>query len=159
MKRSALLVGLLVASLSVSGCWREDEAKKPADSERSVVPLQGGKPIDAGSGAFLTPTEMAEKADVPLYPGAETPDGKSSVKEGEAENRYEILMTTPDPVDKVLAFYESKMERSQKTTSNDGVMGTTAKGNFVIVNTSRTGKKTTITAVSVAAKSPNDARR
>ncbi|AIE86947.1 hypothetical protein OP10G_3579 [Fimbriimonas ginsengisoli Gsoil 348] len=98
----------------------------------------------------MTPTEMAAKADVPLYPSSDAPDGKSNVKETDKESRYELIMTTADAPDKVLAFYRGKLQNAQKGMG--GIMGSSPKGNSVTVTAAPEAGKTSIHVIAITFK-------
>lgn len=128
----------MAALLLLAGCSRQ-ESPRPAEG--------AGK----GEEAVLTPQSLAEKADVPIYPGAKVPDGRSRApyEIPNGETRVEIVMETPDPLAKVIAFYEAKVKQIGNA-SGPLVAGKTPKGNDVLINVSRDGKLTTIKVNAIA---------
>ena len=108
-----------------------------------IVPKDGGKAVPAGEVA--TPQEFAERADVPLYPGAETPDKTSNVRREGNEVRYEIVMITKDMPDKVMSFYKDKLKGGEPVGGN--LMGMTPNGKFASVEATRGADKTKVKIV------------
>jgi hypothetical protein len=136
-------VALLVL---LAGCSREPEPAVAPDGHVHVAGEAAEEHIDPEQA--MSPTEMAEKADVPLYPDADAPDGKSNFRKSDAETRYEIVLTTPDPPEKVLKFYEKNLTKAQRMTPK--LMGVSKKGNSVMVSADQSNGLTTITLVSIA---------
>lgn len=88
---------------------------------------------------------MAAKEGVPIYPGAETPSGQSSITPGDAETKYEMVMLTPDPVAKVADYYNKAIPGidEKKTAGGADFMGmTSSKIPVHIVVGSKEGKTT-----------------
>ncbi len=145
MSRAPFLIAI---GLLVLGCSRDPgiaDSKDLSTKETTAnIPLAGGKPEE---GELLSPTELAAKADVPLYPGAELPDGKSNVRSDQGSSRYEILMSSPDPVDKILKFYGQKLQKAERMPGGDNLMGMTPKGHYASVKVVRGEDKTDITVV------------
>lgn len=143
--------------LALTGCARPTEEAPVAQKEPVAAPpanLPGQKrpegfvdpaqstPVPMTSGVAA---EISSGADVPLYPGAGEVAAASG-KQGERE-RFEIRMTTPDPIEKVEAFYveQLKLEASGEA-ANRQLMGRSPKGRFVIITLKREGEKTKIEA-------------
>jgi hypothetical protein len=112
------------------------------------------KPTTAGpQGEALSPERLAELVDIPLYPGASAPSGKSKapLKDASGGTRYELIQVTADPVAKVAAFYKEKLALDTLVSGNSGTaMGKSPKGNYLILTLSRTGDETTIKANAIA---------
>jgi|GEM_PF-4986628 len=115
--------------------------------EGEIVPMQGGK---AGNGVAMSAADLAKEADVPLYPGAKTPDSTSKVTRTPEATRYEIAMVTEDSPENVIEFYKSKLDRAD--ASADQVMGVSKSGNYVIVKALQDGERTKVTATVVSDK-------
>jgi hypothetical protein len=131
--------------LALVGCTREPA---PEASPASGNMGQNGVP----TGEIATPHDFAQKADVPLYPGAATPDGKSNIKRSGAEIRYEIVMVTKDTPDQVLAFYKKRLPKGQQVA--DQWMGLTPNGHYASVNAKAEAGKTQVTIVVRATEKP-----
>lgn len=98
----------------------------------------------------MSPQDLATHADLPVYPGADFPEGKSSVAAQGNESRVEIVMTTKDPVQKVSKFYASALQNAEVagTTNTQRVMGLTKSGSYAMVTVEKLGENTEIHAVS-----------
>jgi hypothetical protein len=107
---------------------------------------------------FTSPAGLAQKADVPLYPGADTPEGASTVQSSDKGTRFEIVMSTTDPAPKVLKFYEGKLQHAEIITGGTTVMGISPKGNYVSVKTSKVSNRTDINVV-VTQENPSGSTR
>lgn len=125
--RLTILLSLLLA---LAGCSVRDPAA--ADKDGKVT--------------LESPAELSKAADVPLYPDAHVPSGRSRApyKDPQGAMHYEIIMLTSDTSEKVLAFYRTKM----KDMGGGGpmIVGKTPNGNDVIITAVREGKETTIKA-------------
>ncbi|MGO8818903.1 MAG: hypothetical protein ACLQVG_30050 [Terriglobia bacterium] len=102
-----LLLGMLLVGSCVYGVYRAKQRLRrfekqvqttfPEPAGSSQAPIQPGEPgisaVDAGSLA---------------YPGAETPGGQTGAILGMAGLKMQQF-TTPDSVDKVVAFYKNKL--------------------------------------------------
>lgn len=133
-----------LALLTLLGCSRDSSVEKPATSMSKAIPENG---------IAMSKDELAAKADIPLYPGADVPEGQSKVTPLSTETRYEINMFTGDPVSKVEAFYKDKL-RVDKQGSNTAIdmMGMTPKGELAQIKIETKNGKTHIQAVSVDEK-------
>jgi hypothetical protein len=119
--------------LALVGCSREPA---PAPQTES----------GAAQGELATPQELAQKADVPLYPDAKFPENRSNIKRGDdGEVRYELIQITKDAPAKVLAFYKGKLSRGQQV--GEQWMGMTPKGQFASVSATPEGAATKISVV------------
>ncbi|MGV3618951.1 MAG: hypothetical protein ACO1SV_26795 [Fimbriimonas sp.] len=124
------LLPLLV--LALVGCSRE-----PAPAPKPVTGVPQGE--------LATPQELAQKADVPLYPDAKTPEKRSNIRRDGAEIRYELIQITKDTPAKVLAFYKEKLPKGQQV--GEQWMGMTPKGHFASVSATPEGGATMISVV------------
>lgn len=131
MKHHLLLIGIAAALLgSVCGC---NNAPKPGEE--------------------MTPEQLSEFADVPLYPNAKVPDGESHVpqKDAAGEMNYEIVQTTGDSPQSVSEWYEKRLGwRSQGSNLDWNLMGITKKGNEAAIGIYKEGDFTRITIRSIA---------
>jgi len=108
-------------------------------------------------GAVSMPSdEMSTKSGVPIYPGADVPNGQSSVTSGPTESRLELVMTTKDSVDKVVSFYKGKMPVFNGGMNNGAAeyRGLTPNKSSLHLIVSAKGGKTTIRAAAVVENSP-----
>lgn len=100
-----------------------------------------------------TPQELAERCDVPLYPGSQAPDGMSRTprKNPDGSTSYDLVLTTKDNKDRVTSFYADKF-KLEPIRSKDGnrIMGKTAKKNDAIVTVSSEGGQTVIRINAIA---------
>lgn len=129
---------LLVAALLIVGC----EGRKPVVS-----------PEQHANATIESAEELAAAADIPLYPGAQLPEGRSNIKTLDKETRYEIIMTTADDPAKVQMYYEREAKVS-KIPDTGSLMGLSSKGHFLKLDIARKGDETTITAVAVKEMKP-----
>lgn len=139
---------LICLAMALAGCSREPETTAKQPEGEMIVPTKGGAPVD--SSALMSATDLAKAADIPLYPKAELPSGKSNLRKDDKQTRYEVVMVSTDPSDKILAFYRAKLEHV--SDAKDQVMGTTKKGQYVIVKTTTEKGKTNIVGVSISMK-------
>lgn len=82
---------------------------------------QGPKP-----GEEITPEQLADYADVPLYPNAKAPDAASQVPEKDASGdmRYDLVQITGESPQGVAQWYEKKLGwTAQGSNSNWNLMG------------------------------------
>jgi len=152
--RSFLVGSCLLGLLAFMGlgCSREPEPSATTGASTAGttaggtdnLALNGSK---AETTPFLSATDMAEKADIALYPGAHVPDGKSNIRSASGTTRYEIKMVTDDSVEKVVKYYEGKLVKAERMTEAGNVMGMTPKGYFAGITAVSSGGKTEITAV------------
>lgn len=101
----------------------------------------------ATNAQFMSAADLAAKADVPIYPGAETPEGTSTVQSSKDGTRYEIVMSTTDIPEKVMKFYESKLQHAELMAAGSTVMGMSPKGHYVSVKTAHVSNRTDINVV------------
>ena len=141
VKFPALFCGI-VFGLFITGCSSDkqstDKASTPKDEK-----LQNG--IAMGK------DELAEKQDVPVYPGATAPEGESSVTKGTGETKYVLQLLTSDPFKKVAAFYEAKLPKISSICNSTGcdLIGPTPKGRLVQIKIGLKDSKTTISVVAI----------
>ena len=97
---------LLPLALLLVACSKPAEPPKLVEdiSSRKVVPLP----------SVGTPEEMAQKMDVPLYPGAEAPQDMSEKpkKRPDGGIGYSLVLATNDPVKKVGEWYGKELGMS-----------------------------------------------
>jgi hypothetical protein len=101
--------------------------------------------------------------DFPLYPGAKPSGSLSGNNQKEQSQGYWIVMSTPDTLDKVKAFYDSGLKQNgwsvdNTMTLNESVTYMVKKGDLsggVTVNRGKSDKETTIT-ISLATASATD---
>ena len=134
MKPSSLLFGFAVAifGLAVCGCNNAPKA-----------------------GEELTPEQLAEYSDVPLYPNAKVPDGESHVPKPDdaGDMHYELVQVTGDSPQGVSTWYEKKMGwRAQGSNTSWNLMGTTKQGNDATIGIFLEGDTTKIVINSLAHK-------
>ncbi len=142
----ALSLGLLLA---VGGC---NSSGSNPDSDAIHV-VKDAKPEGA---VAIGKEEMATKQGVPLYPGAEAPEGQSSVTMGVTEGRYTLVLVTPDPLPKVVSFYKSKIPvlNGGMNNGNAEFLGSSANKSSVALTISSKDKKTTIRLSAVVETAP-----
>jgi len=94
---------------------------------------------------------MADKEGIPIYPGALTPSGESSVTANLAEARYELVMITPDPIAKVAEFYKQKIVGLDGKVTGDTAdfMGTSPAKTLIHITMGVRSGKTTIRAAAL----------
>ncbi len=139
MLRSFLL--LLIAFTAI-GCKIDDSSGKPDNSNATAS----------------SPDEMAEQADIPVYPGASLPDNQSNVRTDGSQTRIELIMVTKDSPEQVAKFYTEKLKLDRsKEGETIRMMGLTPKGNYAIVTAAKEPERTKVIAVSVGTSKPKDA--
>ena len=134
---------LIIVAFVLFGCQREvPTAVPPATAS--------GTPREEAS---LTPYGLAQAMDIPVYPGAEAPDGRSRApfEDSHGGTRYELVLTTSDPLEKVVGFYRDKLKLDVMTTAGTAqAIGKTPRGNDLILSISREGATTAIHAKAIA---------
>ena len=142
----SLWITILLPLLFLGGCIGDT---KPADSKGATAKTG----ITPTNGVAMSKDELSAKADIPLYPGAEVPEGQSKVTPTSVETRYEINMYTSDSVDKVADFYKDKLHMDkQGTSSSANLLGMTPKGELAKITVEAKDGKTHIQAVAVDEK-------
>ena len=125
MMRSLLAGIALLVAIGCSGPASETKSTAPAGDQASSQP-----------GPTLTPEEIAKTVEVPLYPGATAPDGlsRAPAKDQAGDTRYELVLRTADPVEKVAAWYEkeTKLEGMREGGSAQ-LIGKTASGHDAMI--------------------------
>jgi len=99
--------------------------------------------------AFQKPEEVAEKMQVPTYPGASFDDEtvNKSYKNDQGEYRLALTMITKDSVDKVAKFYEGAFAlQSFKKENGVDIMGRTKSGTFLMLSVTAESQGTVIRA-------------
>lgn len=97
----------------------------------------------------LTPEGMAKAMDLPLYPGATTPDGMSSAPSvrDDGSTHYSMVLATNDPPAKVAAWYAKTLGLP---TLGGSIFGKTKKGNDASIRVSAEAGRTLIRLKSIA---------
>ncbi len=106
-------------------------------------------------GDDVTPDQLAEYADVPIYPNGKIPDGLSRVpsKNEAGEMHYDLVMTTGEPPQVVANWYEKNTGlTAEGSNTNWGLSGITKKGNSVFISIFREQDYTKIVVSSIAPK-------
>lgn len=132
----------------MAGCSSQNA---PASTQPDKVVVSGA-PVEASSKG-PDGTELIDKIDLPLYPGAKITG--STIQTGpqipQDEHRYHVQFETADPVEKVVAFYKTKGEMLDSMEGGKGqVMGTTPKGNRTIIVVEAKDGKTQVSISSIA---------
>lgn len=125
----------MTLALALTGC----SVRKPAG------------PAEAkGKAIYTSPHDLAREVGIPLYPGAHVPGGRSRApyKDPQGATRYEIVMVTADPPQKVLAFYRKEIE--DMGGGGPMVVGRSRQGHYVMLMTAREGGDTIVTAKVIA---------
>lgn len=141
--RRLLPFALLIVGLVGTGCTKEEKA-----APDTTAPVATGEPASKIATVDLTPARMAATMDVPLYPGATAPDGLSSIPDvrTDGSTHYSLVLASPDAPAKVLAFYAKALGLEAKAGT---VVGTTKKGNAVIVSAATEAGRTLIRLKSI----------
>jgi len=137
----------------LAGCYREADAPDVKKASSGSSPSSSALTPEQQNGIAMSPTELVAKADIPLYPGADMPEGKSSVINLSSESKYELNMVTTDSVEKVASFYKDKLHLDFKSVAGGtNLMGMSPKGLLVIIDVTTEAGKTHIKARSVEEK-------
>jgi hypothetical protein len=105
----------------------------PAQVQDSTSPE-----VTLGAGSKLADTG------VPAYPGSVVKGEASSPRSG--ENHITVMLSTPDPLDKVVAFYKEKLKVEASERKGVTVLvGRTKEDANYIVEVSRSGSETKVT--------------
>ena len=96
-----------------------------------------------------SPEAMAKAMDVPIYPGAEAPDGLSSRPDvrSDGSTHFSLVLATKDAPAKALAWYGDHLAAQ---TLGGMVAGKTPKGNDVIVTAKTEAGRTLVRIKSIA---------
>jgi hypothetical protein len=150
---SPLCLGLAAAGvLAGAGCEAPQETVAPPSKLHAMTaPAEPSSDFDPNNAQFMSPGDLAAQADVPLYPGAETPTGASSVKVAKEGTHFEIIEYSTDLPDAVLKFYGGKLKKPETMPGGKTLMGVSPKGYYVSVQADRSNDKTHI-AVEVVAE-------
>ena len=100
-----------------------------------------------------SPQEVAQQCDVPIYPGAKAPDGMSRLarKNQDGSTTYDLVLTTPDPPQKVASFYAHGLNLpTTRSKSGLRLMGKTPKKNDAIVTIESEAGQTVVRISSMA---------
>lgn len=132
---------LLPFALLLAACAKPEPAKVQ-------VPKDAG-PVASPASASLTPAGMAKAMDVPLYPGAEAPDGLSTMPKRISDGtiHYLLVLATKDSPARVNAWYTSKLGLQ---AMGKMLAGKTKNGNDVIVTVGPEGGRTLVRIKSIA---------
>jgi hypothetical protein len=145
------LLAALILALVLGACKREDPS--------AAVEQEHNHDTQEVQGIVESPESLAGRADVPIYPGATLPEGKSNVRSDGQQTRFELVMESEDAALDVNAFYERE-SGFESRPDGDGftLMGRTPKGHYAMVTVQREAEVTKIVAVSIASEelSSND---
>jgi hypothetical protein len=119
--RPAAALIFMVILVAASACSSTGGTSNVASGSR-VSPSPAG-PLDAA-----VPTPAAFPADVPVYPGARLTAGAAFSANG--VTTWGVEWETPDPVDKVKAFYTSKLGQGDWTIQFSGGANGTFSATF-----------------------------
>ncbi len=125
MNKSVLILSLTV-SAGLLACSKAPEkvAERMIESAMEKDGTKARVDLSAGS-AKITTTDASGKTThvevgtakvgeselgVPFYPGAKSGDGESSKISTPEGNMYTVVLHSPDPADKVAAFYRDKLK-------------------------------------------------
>lgn len=138
MHRLALLV--LIAGL-ILGCSPTEKPDANVGQPATTGGMAGGgksgpEEISEGPPAEQLPAIL----DLPLYPGAKLVSSK--VASSGQDKRYRVTLETADGVEKVAAFYKKNGIDAIAKGDKAQAMGSTRKGNLVIIEAERKGEKT-----------------
>lgn len=100
-----------------------------------------------------TPGEMAKAMDVPLYPGAEAPQGMSLEPEtrGDGSTHYSLVLATKDSPEKVARWYASELSmEAMPGMGGHSVVGKTKKGNDLILTAAPEAGRTLVRIKTIA---------
>ena len=147
--RRLLPLSLLIVGFTGAGCAKEEKAASVTTMPPASTGPVSNEPASKIATVDLTPASMATAMDVPLYPGATAPDGLSSKpdKRTDGSTRYSLVLATKDAPAKVLAFYAKELGLEAKAGT---VVGTTKKGNAVIVSAAPEAGRTLVRLKSIA---------
>jgi hypothetical protein len=115
---------VLVLLVTALGCSREPEPN-------SAPSRPGASAASETAVAYSSGPELAKKADIPVYPGADFPNEASNIRKDNQEVRYEIVLRTKAERADVENFYREQLKKADRI--GDTIMGMTPKGNFAIV--------------------------
>jgi len=133
-------------TLVALGCYKDSSSPS---TEKATTKADGVP----SNGIAMSQSELSAKADIPIYPGSEVPEGQSKVTPADLETRYELNMVTSDSVDKVAEFYKAKLKLDKRGTSTSAdMMGVTPKGELAQIKIETQSGKTHIQAISVDEK-------
>ncbi|MFZ5670296.1 MAG: hypothetical protein ACOY4K_12450 [Pseudomonadota bacterium] len=114
-----------VAALSLAACGKKDEERRPG-----VAPAPGGFSVTGQDGATATVSTSAAAATAalpafaPLYPGGAIEGSVAGVSRSDAEaSGGTATFTTPDPPQKVIAFYKARTQAAGLKTEGEVNMG------------------------------------
>lgn len=135
-----------ILSALIVGCGAPPTATKDAPVTKEEAATSKGTELKP---AFTKPEQVAEKMQVPAYPGASFDDEtvNKSYKNDQGEYRLALTMVTKDPVDKVAKFYEGVFAlQSFKKENGVDIMGRTKSGTFLMLSVTAENEGTVIRA-------------
>lgn len=145
MRLGPLSFACIFAALIV-GCGAPPTATKDAPVTKEEAATSKGTELKP---AFTKPEQVAEKMQVPAYPGASFDEEtvNKSYKNDQGEYRLALTMVTKDPVDKVAKFYEGVFSlQSFKKENGVDIMGRTKSGTFLMLSVTAESEGTVIRA-------------
>ncbi len=150
--RNVALLSIAIVCVFASGCYRDEPGDLKANASKAEDKGNPQREIPE-NGIAMSKNDLAAKADIPLYPGSITPEGLSKIVPSSTGTKYEINMTTSDPVSKVADFYQAKLHLDKQGASNAiDMFGMTPKGLLAKIKIGTKNGKTEIQAVSIDEK-------
>lgn len=150
MRRPLPLV-LIALGLLGTGCATSKETPQANPPVTKTAEASGDAPAskEPSAPADLTPESIAKAADVPLYPGAQAPDGMSMMpkKRDDGSTHYSLVLATNDPVKKVAAWYTEKLNLRAMSGM---IIGKSPKGNDLILKIAPEAGRTLVHIKSIA---------
>ena len=148
MRINPMIRKLILPALTLSafGCSRTEPTPEPGPDDPSAR-------TTTAFNAPETPTEVAAKCDVPMYPGSTAPQGMSHMPRQDSEGtHYELVLATKDSPAKVASFYGSDLHLEPKIVGDKAnLMGLTPKKNAVIIDAAPEAGQTIIRIKAIAA--------
>ncbi len=141
-----------ILSALIVGCGAPPTATKDAPVTKEEAATSKGTELKP---AFTKPEQVAEKMQVPAYPGASFDDEtvNKSYKNDQGEYRLALTMVTKDPVDKVAKFYEGVFAlQSFKKENGVDIMGRTKSGTFLMLSVTAESEGTVIRAKGIVSE-------
>ncbi len=135
-----------ILSALIVGCGAPPTATKDEPLTKEEAATSKGTELKP---AFTKPEQVAEKMQVPAYPGASFDEEtvNKSYKNDQGEYRLALTMVTKDPVDKVAKFYEGVFAlQSFKKENGVDIMGRTKSGTFLMLSVTAESEGTVIRA-------------
>ena len=171
MRKSLSLIGALLTLALLCGC-----GPRPGDTSTTTVTTPDGQAtvttqkdgekstvtVNAPDGTYTATSQNSvteAELGVPFYPGAKAEGGGSyaavNQAKGQAGKAAGVTLSTPDPVDKVVAFYKDKLGAPMMDMNHEGQRnvswakpGANGKGGLMIaISTEKDQPGTKVTIV------------